>query len=490
MGSTSTYSIALIQTSVYLFIVGLCILGALLLSDTTRLTQHWTWFNPLLNFKNILLMLVTLLLLLTTLTLYAHHFTPHDSITNTITLWYNLVEISITDLSLVFLLLVSCLFIPVIILSDIEFSARAYKFFVLLFAIYFTIYLFILCNDLLVFFVLYELLIMLVFFVMYLSANTRGGIEATLFFLGWAVLGSMLVGTAVLYMIITAGSTSFSIIYNTTFTSDEIYFLYCLAFFGFGTKLSIWPFWYWLPRAHVEVSTALSVFLSCILIKVCLYGLMRVLWVLNSEVIVSPFIFFVALCTFDVTCRLIVQVDLKAVIAYGSVLHVNLLVALILLDTTYLSLGTVLYIWGHSYATAGLFFATHLIERCYGSRSTFEISGAYNTNPAIALIAVFAVITFLDFPLTFFFWGEVWLWITMFSVLPVTTAVLLFVSTVVYIIIFFRIWWGILFGASSQIAMYPVLTISWTDLYLAMYIIVIQYLWGVQPNFFGIFVVS
>ena len=58
----------------------------------------------------------------------------------------------------------------------------------------------------------------------------------------------------------------------------------------------------------------------------------------------SPFLFFVALCTFDVTCRLIVQVDLKAVIAYGSVLHVNLLVLLILLDTTYLSLGTVLYI--------------------------------------------------------------------------------------------------------------------------------------------------
>lgn len=88
------------------------------------------------------------------------------------------------------------------------------------------------------------------------------------------------------------------------------------------------------------------------------------------------------------TSRLIVQVDLKAVIAYGSVLHVNLLVLLILLDTRELTIGAVLYIWGHSLATAGLFFAVSLIERCYGSRTTFELSGVYNANPAVGLIAI------------------------------------------------------------------------------------------------------
>ena len=65
---------------------------------------------------------------------------------------------------------------------------------------------------------------------------------------------------------------------------------------------------------------------------------------LDSEVVVIPFVFLIALCVFDVTSRLIVQVDLKAVIAYGSVLHVNLLVLLLLLDTHTLSIGTVLYI--------------------------------------------------------------------------------------------------------------------------------------------------
>jgi NADH:ubiquinone oxidoreductase subunit 4 (subunit M) len=325
---------------------------------------------------------------------------------------------------------------------------------------------------------------------MYLSTNARGCVEAALFFLSWAVVGSIFVGLAVLYVISIAGTTSFFWIRWCSFTSDEIFLLYTLTFFGFGTKLSLWPFWYWLPRAHVEVSTGMSVFLSCILIKVCLYCLMRFWWLINSEVVVSPFIFLIALCAFDVTCRLIVQTDLKAIIAYGSVLHVNLLALLILLDTSSLSLGTVLYIWGHSLATAGLFFATSVIERCHGSRSTFEISGIYNTNPLVGILTVFAVVGFLDFPLTIFFWGELWLWITAFSTIPAASSVLMFISAAVYIIIFFRIWWGVLFGASSRLASRPLTTLTWNDLHTAIYLILPQYIAGWQPNMCYLFLIS
>jgi formate hydrogenlyase subunit 3/multisubunit Na+/H+ antiporter MnhD subunit len=130
---------------------------------------------------------------------------------------------------------------------------------------------------------------------------------------------------------------------------------------------------------------------------------MRTIQILNQDTLVLPLIFFIIACTFDVVYRLAQQTDLKAVVAYSSVLHVNLLMLLVLLSPTTLNLGLILYIWGHSYTSAGLFYAVHLIERCYNSRSSFEISGLYNTNQAIGLVCIAAVVSCLEFPLNFYF---------------------------------------------------------------------------------------
>lgn len=256
---------------------------------------------------------------------------------------------------------------------------------------------------------MYEFIVCMVFYVMYLTTSSRGSVEAILFFMGWASVGSMLVGLAVMYILVYGHVRYFTDIYGVYFTANERYFLYMFFFFGFGTKLSVWPFWYWLPRAHVEVSTGMSIFLSCVLVKVCFYGLMRVNLFIGGEMIILPFIFFIGVGIFDIAMRLIIQIDLKAVTAYGSVLHINLLILLFLFDTTALNNGLILYIWGHSYATAGIFYAISLIERCCGSRLTVEISGMYQMNPFVGFVVILAVLTFLEFPFNFFFWGEVWL---------------------------------------------------------------------------------
>lgn len=253
---------------------------------------------------------------------------------------------------------------------------------------------------------MYELVICLVFYAMYLTTSSRGSVEAILFFVGWASIGSVLVGLAVMYIVVYGRVRYFEDIYSVYFTANERYFLYLCFFFGFGTKLSVWPFWYWLPRAHVEVSTGMSIFLSCVLVKICFYGLIRVNLLIGGEAVILPFIFFIGVGIFDVAMRLVVQVDLKAITAYGSVLHINILVLVFLFDTTMLNGGLILYIWGHSYATAGLFYVVHLIERCCGSRITVELGGVYQMNPVVGLMSILAVLTFLEFPFNFFFFGE------------------------------------------------------------------------------------
>jgi NADH:ubiquinone oxidoreductase subunit 4 (subunit M) len=73
---------------------------------------------------------------------------------------------------------------------------------------------------------------------MYQSTNSRGGIEAILFFAGWAVLGSFLVSMGFIYLVCLCQSCNFNEIFWFNFAADEMYYLYILFFFGFGTKLS------------------------------------------------------------------------------------------------------------------------------------------------------------------------------------------------------------------------------------------------------------
>jgi len=74
---------------------------------------------------------------------------------------------------------------------------------------------------------------------MYLTSNSRGAVEAALFFAGWAVLGSILVGLGFLILIVDTNSIYFIDLKKNKLTSNEVYYIYMLFFLGFGVKLSV-----------------------------------------------------------------------------------------------------------------------------------------------------------------------------------------------------------------------------------------------------------
>jgi NADH:ubiquinone oxidoreductase subunit 4 (subunit M) len=88
----------------------------------------------------------------------------------------------------------------------------------------------------------------------------------------------------------------------------------------------------------------MSIFLSCILIKLSLFTLLRLQVTLLSEISLNICIFVSLLCTFDIVLRFTNLQDLKAIIAYGSVLHTNLLVTLIHLDSFSIIKNSIFYI--------------------------------------------------------------------------------------------------------------------------------------------------
>lgn len=88
----------------------------------------------------------------------------------------------------------------------------------------------------------------------------------------------------------------------------------------------------------------MSIFLSCILIKLSLFALLRLQCLLLSEISFNICIFVSLLCTFDIVIRFVNLQDLKAMIAYGSVLHTNLLITLIHLDSFSIIKNSIFYI--------------------------------------------------------------------------------------------------------------------------------------------------
>jgi hypothetical protein len=66
----------------------------------------------------------------------------------------------------------------------------------------------------------------------------------------------------------------------------------------------------------------------------------------------------------------------------------------------------------------------------------------------------------------------------------------MFLGAVLYMIIFFRLWWGIIFGALGYVGYLPRLTLSYEEYFLGFYLIFFQFIIGLQPNILSFYVLN
>jgi len=168
-------------------------------------------------------------------------------------------------------------------------------------------------DSLILFFLAYEMLLVPSFFILYNFAKTRKCVEAAYLMFFWTQFGALFLIFAFLYLFFICGSSSFSVISEFYFTSFELNFVFFCWMVGFGVKLPIWPFYGWLPKAHVEASTNFSIFLSGVLVKFAFFGLLKCLLTISLE---PTFYFvypFLTIGIVDAVFKLFYQSDLKKV---------------------------------------------------------------------------------------------------------------------------------------------------------------------------------
>ncbi len=265
--------------------------------------------------------------------------------------------------------------------------------------------------DFLLFFLFWELELFPMFLLIAVWGSGRKEYSATKFVL-YTIAGSafMLIGILVLafnantFDIEVLGQTEFS---NTLIPLGWVFFF---LFIGFAVKLPIVPLHTWLPDAHGDAPTAVSVMLAGVLLKMGGYGLIRMCVTMMPSVAHDWDIWFVGIGAVSVLYGAFItlrQTDLKRLIAYSSVSHMGLvLLGIGALGDTGLT-GAAYQMLAHGLITGLMFVMVGLMYERTHTREIARLGGLARQMPLITTGMVFAGFGSLGLPAMAGFIGEV-----------------------------------------------------------------------------------
>jgi NADH-quinone oxidoreductase subunit M len=180
-------------------------------------------------------------------------------------------------------------------------------------------------------------------------------------------------------------------------------------FVAFAIKIPMWPFHTWLPDAHVEAPTAISVILAGVLLKMGTYGILRFNMTLLPEATrwAAPAmaVFGVIGILYGAFCAM-AQKDLKKLVAYSSVSHMGFcLLALGALTPTGIE-ACLVQMFNHGLITSMLFTLVGVVYDRVHTRDLDKFGGLASEMPLYSAFVGFAFMASLGLPGLSGFWGE------------------------------------------------------------------------------------
>jgi NADH-quinone oxidoreductase subunit M len=187
---------------------------------------------------------------------------------------------------------------------------------------------------------------------------------------------------------------------------------------GFAIKLPVFPFHTWLPDAHTDAPTAVSVMLAGVLIKMGGYGMIRLCVTLFPNVAQTYAVLLVILAIIGVLYGAAVtmrQTDFKRLIAYSSISHMGyVLLGIFALGQVSL-IGASMQMFNHGVVTGLLFAMVGLVMHNTNERDLRNLGGLARQVPVIAIVFSIAGLASLGLPTTSGFAAEFLVFIGSFT---------------------------------------------------------------------------
>ncbi len=252
--------------------------------------------------------------------------------------------------------------------------------------------------DFFLFYIFWELMLLPMYFLIGIWGGPRREYAAIKFFL-YTLFGSVFILIAVIGLYFSSmetladGSKVFTfnmltMMDTSSYTNTGIlsplnpnnlrFWAFLALFVGFAIKIPMFPFHTWLPDAHVEAPTAISVILAGVLLKMGTYGILRVNYPMFPE-ITRDLIWYIALfgminIIYGALCAM-AQKDYKKLIAYSSISHMGfVMLGMASLNTIGIS-GAILQMFNHGTITAMLFIIVGIIYDRAHTRGLNDFGG-------------------------------------------------------------------------------------------------------------------
>ena len=280
---------------------------------------------------------------------------------------------------------------------------------------------------------------------MFLIIGIWGGanrIYASYKFFLYTLLGSLLMLIAMMYMSITAGTTSIPELMQYDFPVHVQTWLWLAFFASFAVKMPMWPVHTWLPDAHVQAPTAGSVILAGVLLKLGGYGFLRFSLPMFPEASAQLiWLVFGLSCIAVVVTSLIalVQNDMKKLIAYSSVAHMAIVTLGLFTFNRQGIEGAMMVMLGHGLVSGALFLCVGVIYDRLHTREIDRYGGLAINMPKYAILFMLFTMASVGLPGTSNFVGEL---LALMGTYQVSTLATLIATT------------GIILGAGYMLYLY------------------------------------
>jgi NADH-ubiquinone oxidoreductase chain 4 len=263
--------------------------------------------------------------------------------------------------------------------------------------------------DLMVFYLCFESVLVPLFYLMGKYQGRDRRLSAALALFLYTLGGSlvMLIAIGVLYL--EASTTHLQALLTVPLSASTQNLLFLAFLLAFAVKVPMIPLHLWLPEAHVEAPTGGSILLAALILKLGTYGFLRFVLPLFPLATLNYQPYVAALALVGVIyagLTALRQVDIKKIIAYSSVAHMNLAMLGIFSNNLIALEGAILMNIAHGLVSGALFYCIGALYDRHHTRLVRYYRGLAATMPLFALFFLFFTLANVAFPGSANFMGE------------------------------------------------------------------------------------